>query len=38
MVFCVICCNWVGFDDGNCLIGSFLFVGFIGVGKIEFVK
>lgn len=38
MVVNVICCSCVGFFDLNCLIGFFLFLGLIGVGKIELCK
>lgn len=38
LVLDVIWCLRVGFFDFNCLIVSFMFMGFIGVGKIEFVK
>lgn len=38
VVFDVICCFWVGFFDFNWFNGFFLFLGLIGVGKIEFCK
>lgn len=38
VVFKVICCVCVGLKNFNCLIVSFIFFGFIGVGKIEFIK
>lgn len=33
----VVCCVRVGLKDLKCLIGLFIFLGLIGVGKIEFV-
>lgn len=38
VVLNVICCLCVGFVDLNWFIGLFLFLGLIGVGKIEFCK
>lgn len=38
VVLNVICCSCVGLLDLNKLIGLFLFLGLIGVGKIEFCK
>lgn len=37
VVLLVVCRVCVGFKDFKCLIGFFIFFGFIGVGKIEFV-
>lgn len=36
--FKIICCQCVGFKDLKCFFGLFIFVGFMGVGKIELVK
>lgn len=38
VVFCVLCCVCVGLKNFKCFIVSFIFLGLIGVGKIELIK